>query len=88
MKCDGSPDPTIPGEINTYINLLREDHSGDDIDSVMKESKLILAVSTIQPHYNDSKGTEGRPSTFLNIDTSFRTFNCTLLTTMDVGDLR
>ncbi|XP_070553160.1 dynein axonemal intermediate chain 7-like isoform X10 [Ptychodera flava] len=40
MLCDGSPDPTIPGEINTYMNLWKEDDSKNDIESVLKESQL------------------------------------------------
>ena len=31
MRCDGSPDPTVPGEINTYINLRLEDKENNDI---------------------------------------------------------
>ncbi len=47
MRCDGSPDPTISGEINTYMNLWREDDKHDDIDNVLKESDLTLSVSCI-----------------------------------------
>nr|XP_006821721.1 PREDICTED: axonemal 84 kDa protein-like isoform X2 [Saccoglossus kowalevskii] len=39
MLCDGSPDPTNPGEINTYMNLWREDDTKNTIDYVLKESK-------------------------------------------------
>ena len=46
MRCDGSPDPTIPGEINTYINLRLEDSEHNDIDSVMKQGQQDLAVSS------------------------------------------
>ena len=45
MRCDGSPDPTIPGEINTYINLRLEDSEHNDIDSVMKQGQQDIAVS-------------------------------------------
>jgi len=45
MRCDGSPDPTIPGEINTYINLRVEDTSHNDVESVLSDSKLDIAVS-------------------------------------------
>lgn len=44
MRCDGSPDPTIQGEINTYINLWRESKEDVDIDSVLKESDLTLSL--------------------------------------------
>ncbi|WAR02748.1 AXP83-like protein [Mya arenaria] len=44
MRCDGSPDPTIPGEINTYINLRLEDSKHNDIDSVLKQGDLDLSL--------------------------------------------
>ncbi|XP_072171689.1 dynein axonemal intermediate chain 7 homolog [Diadema setosum] len=44
MRCDGSPDPTIPAEINTYINLWKDDVERNSIDCVLKESKLVLAL--------------------------------------------
>ena len=46
MLCDGSPDPTIPGEINTYMNLWRENIKDRDIQTILKESQLILSVRT------------------------------------------
>lgn len=45
MKCDGSPDPTVNAEINTYINLWKEDESRNDLDAVLKESNQTLDVS-------------------------------------------
>ena len=45
MRCDGSPDPTVPGEINTYINLRLEDKENNDIDIVLKQGQQDLAVS-------------------------------------------
>ncbi|XP_070199022.1 dynein axonemal intermediate chain 7 homolog isoform X1 [Littorina saxatilis] len=44
MRCDGSPDPTIQGEINTYINLRLENHERDDADDVFKDTQLDLAL--------------------------------------------
>jgi len=44
MRCDGSPNPTTPGEINTYINLRLEDDKHNDIDSVLKQGELDLSV--------------------------------------------
>lgn len=44
MRCDGSPDPTVQGEINTYINLRLEDQSRNDSDNVLKDSLMDLAV--------------------------------------------
>ena len=45
MRCDGSPDPTIPGEINTYLNCQREENDGLTFDQVLQDSTLILSVS-------------------------------------------
>ena len=45
MRCDGSPDPKIQGEINTYINLKLEDKSRNDAISVLKDSMMDLSVS-------------------------------------------
>lgn len=47
MRCDGSPDPTIAGEINTYINLQREDNSHNTIDEVLQLVKHTRSVSVI-----------------------------------------
>ncbi|KAL5006456.1 hypothetical protein ScPMuIL_015262 [Solemya velum] len=44
MRCDGSPDPTVAGEINTYINLRLEDKSQDDVDSVLKDGDSALKL--------------------------------------------
>ena len=48
MRCDGSPDPTIAVEINTYMNLWRENTKENDIDTILKESNLVLSVSIKQ----------------------------------------
>lgn len=47
MRCDGSPDPTVQGEINTYINLRLEDVDHDDVESVFKASELDTKVITV-----------------------------------------
>ncbi|CAH1786904.1 unnamed protein product, partial [Owenia fusiformis] len=44
MRCDGSPDPTIPGEINAYMNLWRDRETGNDIHSVLSDGKLSLSL--------------------------------------------
>jgi hypothetical protein len=45
MKCDGSPDPSNPGEINTFLTLWREDTENNDVASSI--SNVILAFSLI-----------------------------------------
>ena len=45
MRCDGSPDPTNAGEINTYINLWKEDKSAVSIQDILADSSSCLAVS-------------------------------------------
>ena len=47
MRCDGSPDPTEQGEINTYINLRLEDNENDSIEMVLKKCELDSSVSII-----------------------------------------
>ena len=45
MQCSGKPDPTIAPEINTYINLWKEDTEKSGITVVLDESKQTLEVS-------------------------------------------
>ena len=45
MRCDGSADPTVAGEINTYINLEREDNSHNSIEEVLPKCKHTKEVS-------------------------------------------
>ncbi|CAL1547102.1 unnamed protein product [Lymnaea stagnalis] len=55
MKCDGSPDPTNQGEINTYINLRLEDKTRDDSISVLADSVLDLnLIKELQQLLEDS----------------------------------
>ena len=44
MQCTGKPDPTIAPEINTYINLWKEDTEKSGITVVLDESKQTLEV--------------------------------------------
>lgn len=43
MKCDGTPDPTVLTEINTYINLTKDSRE-NDIDKILEEAKAIYAL--------------------------------------------
>ncbi|XP_067655393.1 dynein axonemal intermediate chain 7 homolog isoform X2 [Haliotis asinina] len=44
MRCDGSPDPTIPGEINTYINLRLEETTRTHPKLILKDIELDLSL--------------------------------------------
>uniref|UniRef100_A0A8C9G145 Dynein axonemal intermediate chain 7 n=1 Tax=Pavo cristatus TaxID=9049 RepID=A0A8C9G145_PAVCR len=44
IACDGSPDPTVLQEINTFMNLWREDQN-EDIQFVMEKGEQVLNVS-------------------------------------------
>lgn len=47
MRCDGSPNPFIPSELNTYMNLWREDTSIKPALEVLNEIEASIAVSKI-----------------------------------------
>ncbi|KAJ8024113.1 Protein CASC1 [Holothuria leucospilota] len=59
MRCDGSPDPTVPAEINTYINLWKEDDSRNSLSAVLSESNLTLGlIEELQQYVEDHDDTE------------------------------
>ncbi|XP_005531929.2 PREDICTED: protein CASC1 [Pseudopodoces humilis] len=41
LKCDGTPDPTIPQEINTFMSLWRDDQDVD-VQLVMEKEEVVL----------------------------------------------
>ncbi|NXQ90098.1 CASC1 protein, partial [Nyctibius grandis] len=43
LSCDGSPDPTVLQEINTFMSLWREDQN-EDIQLVMEKGELVLKL--------------------------------------------
>ncbi|XP_023421076.2 dynein axonemal intermediate chain 7 isoform X2 [Cavia porcellus] len=43
IQCDGSPDPSTPQEMNTFISLWKEE-TNETFESVMKKSKLVLQL--------------------------------------------
>ncbi|CAF5151784.1 unnamed protein product, partial [Rotaria magnacalcarata] len=44
MQCDGTPDPTILPEINTFISLWRDEKQRIDVEYTMKQTNLVLAL--------------------------------------------
>nr|XP_005992340.2 PREDICTED: protein CASC1 isoform X1 [Latimeria chalumnae] len=74
MLCDGSPDPAIPQEINTFINLWRESKDVN-IKTVLDKSKTVLILiselefllsNTPASELNESQATQYR-STILEL---------------------
>ncbi|XP_041254555.1 LOW QUALITY PROTEIN: dynein intermediate chain CFAP94, axonemal [Onychostruthus taczanowskii] len=41
LSCDGTPDPTVPQEINTFMSLWRDDQD-EDIQLVMTKEEVVL----------------------------------------------
>ncbi|NWW23625.1 CASC1 protein, partial [Falcunculus frontatus] len=43
LSCDGSPDPTVPQEMNTFMSLWREDQD-EDVQLVMEKGEVVLKL--------------------------------------------
>ncbi|NXK66527.1 CASC1 protein, partial [Sylvietta virens] len=41
LRCDGTPDPTVPQEMNTFMSLWREDQD-EDVQLVMEKKEVVL----------------------------------------------
>ena len=54
-ECDGSPDPWVAQEMNTFISLWEEEKN-QAFEQVMEKSKLVLSVSTALPDSTPSVG--------------------------------
>ena len=44
MQCDGTPDPTVLPDINTFISLWRDERQRIDVDYTMKHTNLVLSL--------------------------------------------
>lgn len=44
MRCDGSPDPSHAGEINTFLTLWNEDTDNNDISTSLNQIGLALKL--------------------------------------------
>ncbi|XP_041325539.1 dynein intermediate chain CFAP94, axonemal isoform X2 [Pyrgilauda ruficollis] len=51
LSCDGTPDPTVPQEINTFMSLWRDDQD-EDIQLVMTKEEVVLNIASM---YEDSE---------------------------------
>ncbi|PKU38103.1 protein hypothetical protein [Limosa lapponica baueri] len=51
LSCDGSPDPTVLQEINTFMSLWREDQN-EDVQLVMEKGEQVLNTANM---YEDSE---------------------------------
>ena len=45
MKCDGRPDPSSKKDINTFINLTKEDSSNTDMRETLKTCEMVIEVN-------------------------------------------
>ncbi len=44
MQCDGTPDPTVLREINTFISLWRDEQQRIDVEYTIKQTNLVLSL--------------------------------------------
>lgn len=51
IQCDGSPDPSVSPEINTFISLWKEEKN-ETLEEVIAKGKLVLNVRTGSLFYN------------------------------------
>ena len=45
MKCDGRLDPSSKKDINTFINLTKEDSSNTDMRETLKTCEMVIEVN-------------------------------------------
>ncbi|XP_041906466.1 dynein intermediate chain CFAP94, axonemal-like isoform X5 [Corvus kubaryi] len=51
LSCDGSPDPTVPQEMNTFMSLWREDQD-ESVQLVMEKGEVVLKVSVKMVYFS------------------------------------
>ena len=61
MLCDGRPDPISKKEINTFINLLRENVDQFDVEKICKQCELIFEVRESRKCFSESAVNIFRP---------------------------
>ena len=44
MQCDGTPDPTVLPEINTFISLWNDERHQIDVDHTLQQTNLVLSL--------------------------------------------
>ena len=44
MLCDGTPDPTILPEINTFISLWHDEQQKLEVDQTLAQTNLVLSL--------------------------------------------
>ncbi|XP_033099914.1 protein CASC1-like [Anneissia japonica] len=88
VLCNGSPDPTVPSEINTYINLWKEDKDRNDIDCVLKESKLTLSlIEEVVQHMKSLAGDQLPDTTEKYLKETIADLEALLIQKMDQASL-
>ena len=57
MLCDGSPDLLSTSELNTYMNLWRDDKDNKPFNTVLQEGENTLKVLTVSECSHRRAGT-------------------------------
>ena len=52
IKCDGTPNPTVAAEINSFMTLWQEDKENNDIENSFKFADLSLQVKQPRDQIN------------------------------------
>jgi len=56
MLCDGRPDPSSKKDVNTFINLTKEDHTNIEMKETLANCEMILELlDELKDHLNEAK---------------------------------